>query len=883
MHHQLLSLRRALFSLLFGLFLGLIPAAPSQAAPLSYYLPDGVLYRADISTPDKVLGWNVGEWHIRHDQLVRYMEVLAEESERMELEVIGYTHQQRPLVQLMISSPENLARRDAIFKEHRRLADAGEAPPEDADLPVVVNLGYSVHGNEASGSNAAPVVAYHLAAAQGQAMEDYLQQVFIVLDPSLNPDGLSRFAHWANGHRGQVLVGDPQHREHREGWPNGRTNHYWFDLNRDWLLLQHPESRARVERFHLHRPHVLTDFHEMGSNSTYFFQPGVPSRLNPLIPARNQELTHAFAQYHAEALEKIGSLFYSEEQFDDFYFGKGSTYPDLQGSVGILFEQASARGHVQDTPNGPLSFPFAIRNQVRTSLSTLEATLAHRQDLLQYRAEFFARAQQQAAKDPLVGYVFGDAHDPARTYHLVELLRRHQIEVHALERDFESRGQRFTSGTSFVVPLAQPQYYLVRALFERRVDFADNTFYDVSTWNFPFTFGLPSLDLDKKVDIASLLGPAVEAPTLPVGTLPPQQPEGVAAPSPAYAYLFEWNGYYAPRALHRLLGAGVQARVATAPFHALTRRGERAFNRGTIVVPLGLQNIPNTTLTELLRQAAQEDGITIYATDQGLTPQGIDLGSPSLKTLKSPVAAMLVGPGVGAYEAGELWHLLDVRFGIPLSLLRIETLERLNLNRYTHLVMVDGNRLPQGPAARKKIRRFVEQGGVLVTTQRAAAWATEHILRSESISDTPDTLDSLPAESGKLERKPYAEREKDRAEQLIGGAIFRVELDLTHPLAYGYTRSVLPVFRHHSVFLEPETDPYAVVAAYPEDPLLSGYVSDENITKMGNTPAVLADRLGQGAVVRLVDDPNFRSVWYGTNKLFLNALFFGGVLDGGPR
>jgi hypothetical protein len=697
MAHPLSVVRLIILWLLFGMVPGMVlvalPGTPAQAVPLSYYLPEGVLYSPDISVPEKILGWEVGEWHVRHDQLVRYLEVLAKESERVELEVIGFTHEQRPLVQLLISSPENLARRDAILEGHARLASSTNPPPEGTDLPVVVNLGYSIHGNEPSGSNAATVVAYHLAAGRGQAMEDLLQRVFIVLDPSLNPDGLSRFAHWANNHRGKVLVGDSQHREHREGWPSGRTNHYWFDLNRDWLLLQHPESQARVESFHRWRPHVLTDFHEMGTGSTYFFQPGIPSRKNPLIPSRNQELTRAIARYHARALEKIDSLFFSEEQFDDFYLGKGSTYPDLQGSVGILFEQASVRGHLQESSNGPITFPFAIRNHVRTSLSTLEASFELREALLNYRTEFFSKARQQAAQDSLVAYVFGDEYDPARTFHMVELLRRHHIEVFALATEVKQQGQTFAPGTSFVVPLAQPQFFLVRALFERRVSFADNTFYDVSTWTLPLSFNLPLIELDKTADVASLRGSLVSKPAFPEGVLPPERTEEVAAPGPAYAYLFEWNGYYAPRTLYRLLSAGVQARVATAPFRAVTRRGERDFERGTIVVPLGLQSLSSTVLTGLLRQAAKKDGMTIYATDSGLTPQGVDLGSPSLKALKLPKVAMLAGPGIRAYEAGEIWHLLDVRFGIPLSLLRSENLERLNLEKYTHLVVVDGERL----------------------------------------------------------------------------------------------------------------------------------------------------------------------------------------------
>ena len=851
-------------------FLVLSPATTPRLAaePLSYYLPEGTLYDGEIPTPRQIFGWHVGEWHVRHDQLVRYMEVLAENSPRVQLETIGRTHEQRPLVQLVISSPRNLERLEEVLATHRDLANPETPRPDTDDLPLVVNLGYSIHGNEPSGSNAAPVVAYHLAAGRGDAMEELLDRLIIVLDPSLNPDGLSRFAHWANNHRGQVLVADPQHREHREGWPNGRTNHYWFDLNRDWLLAQHPESQARLKSFHRFHPNLLTDFHEMGTDSTYFFQPGVPSRQNPLTPVRNLEITQAIAHHHARALEAIGSLFFTEELFDDYYYGKGSTYPDLQGSVGILFEQASSRGHLQESRNGPVSFPFTIRNQVRTSLSSLAGALDQRDALLDYRAEFFATARDLASKSPVAAHVFGDPRDLPRTLQMVQLLRRHQIEVHRLAREVMVEGKKFPAETSFVVPVAQPQSRLVQSLFERRVEFEEKTFYDVSTWNMPLAFGLATEALPSKVDLQPLLGDPIDEVTFPAGSLPPDRSVDVAAPEPAFAYLFEWHGYYAPRALHRLLEAGVQARVATRPFRAITRRGERDFDRGTIVVPLGIQSLPAVAWPGILRTLTTKDGVDVYATDHGLTPQGLDLGSPSLRPLKSVRPALLVGPGVSAYEAGEIWHLLDHRFGIGLSLLRRENLGNLDLDRYTHLVMVDGS-YPMPPNETAKIKSWVEEGGVLVTTQRASRWATEHLMtQAPSNPPTPSASSKTP------DRKPYGDHERDRAEALISGTIFEADLDLTHPLAFGYSSDKLPFFRHHRVILSPDEDPYATVAAYTDSPLLSGYVSPENLDRLRGTPALLVHRLQRGTVVRMVDDPNFRSYWYGTNKLLLNALFF---------
>ena len=308
----------------------------------------------------------------------------------VEIEEYARSHENRPLLTLQISSAENILNLKQIRAEHLKLSDNTQSSDMDlTDLPLVVYLGYSIHGNEPSGSNAALLVAYYLAAAENDEVKQWLDKTIIVLDPSYNPDGLNRFATWVNSRRSKNLVSDPNNTEQNEPWPRARTNHYWFDLNRDWLPLQNPESQGRVSHFHKWKPNVLTDHHEMGTNGTYFFQPGIPSRNNPLTPKNNFELTKRIAAYHTSALDEIGSLYYTEESFDDFYIGKGSSYPDVNGCIGILFEQASSRSHAQNSSNGMLTFPFAIRNHFTTSLSTLDASNEMRIELLEHQRQFY--------------------------------------------------------------------------------------------------------------------------------------------------------------------------------------------------------------------------------------------------------------------------------------------------------------------------------------------------------------------------------------------------------------------------------------------------------------------------------------------------------------
>ena len=837
--------------------LGLI-AVNLHGADLRFYLGDGETWNPDIPKPQSVLGYTVGQWHVRHDQLTAYMHKLAESSDRVVIQEIGKTHEQRSLLHLTISSPENLANLDEILARHRAVMVDGDAAVATDDLPIVVWLGYSVHGNESSGANASMVVAYQLAAAQSVA--DLLKKTVIILDPSLNPDGLSRFAQWANMHKGNRLVEDDNHREHREAWPSGRTNHYWFDLNRDWLLLQHPESQARVRRFHEVRPTILTDFHEMGTDSTFFFQPGIPSRQNPLTPPENFELTSLIARSHAEALDARGVLYFTEQVFDDFYYGKGSTYPDIQGSIGILFEQASSRGHLRKNSFGPLTFADTIKNQVTTSFSTLEAARKNRVTLLQHQRDFFPNTLTLASHDKVKAYVFGTGKDAARAYEMARLLQQHQIKFHRLAKPVTGLS---TIENGFIVPLAQAQFRLIKSLFEPNTTFKDQTFYDVSTWHFPSAFWAESIALDQRSYSSDLLGEKVESLDFPA------QHFDIDAPN--YAYIMGWDSYYAPRAAYRLMEKGIKIRFATKTFSGKTHLGKQHFPLGSLLIPMGIQTLKDEEVREALRVSCEQDGVRVYGLTSGLTPEGADLGSPGMLELPKPKPLLLVGGSVSSYEAGEIWHLLDNRYQMHVAMTEVDQLNGLNLDTYTHIIMANGTYTMPDKVS-DKIKAWINEGGVLIAIKNAVHWVNN----SELVSLTQR---KTPKKEGEPEFLPYGDRSQNNALQRISGAIFNATLDRTHPLGYGVDHDQVALFRTNALFWEPSKDPYATPLRYTGTPLVSGYVSAENLELIKNSAAVIAQGKGRGAVILMADNPNFRGYWYGSNKLLLNSLFFGTAIN----
>lgn len=841
----------------------LVPFAVGQVSvrvPLIYYLPDTTIYDPEIPTPQQYFGFQVGEWHLSPDQLHAYLSALDERSDRISMVPMGRSHEHRPIVLLTITSPENHRDLDRIRHEHLQLSDPEASAPTSMDgMPVVVWMGYSVHGNEASGSNAAALVAYHFAASRSSETTDQLRQAVILLNPSINPDGLHRFATWVNANRGSVVVPVPSSREHNEPWPGGRGNHYWFDLNRDWMPLVHPESRSRIAAYYAWRPNLLTDHHEMGTNSTFFFQPGIPSRNNPLTPPSVGELTARLARFHADALDRIGALYYTKESFDDFYIGKGSSYPDITGGIGILFEQASSRGHAQDAPGGTLTFPFAIRNQVTSSLSSVRGAVALRSDLLRHQRTMATSALSAAASSLVKAYVVGSDDDPVRASAFVDILLRHQIEVFRNARAVKAGTVDVPEGRGYIIPVRQVQMRLLTSLFERRTQFEDSLFYDISTWNLPLAFGLPLGELSSLA--SGVLGERIvltkrgSTPFVP-------QPDAVA-------FAIPWKFHNAPRTLYRLLAAGFHVRVAVLPFEGMTAEGPMHLDRGTVVVTMEHERLE--VLTTLLRAAAAEDAVQIVPITTGLASSGIDLGSSNLVPVTLPRIALLAGAGASGTDAGEIWHLLDQRMQIPVALLDPQVIGRTNLSSFNVMIMAGGSFPTIDSAGRASMVEWTGQGNTLIATEQAAEWAIQHRLATASLKRAAPRKDSAVA-------IPYGLEEAYRNARTMPGAIVEAVVDVTHPLLFGYRSSTMPWFKSTTLVFEPSKTPSAQPARLGARPLISGYVHPEVLKNFSGGGLAVISPVRAGRSILLSENPVFRGYWYGTNKVLLNAIFFGPVI-----
>ena len=816
-----------------------------------YFLPTNEKYNDDIPKPKEILGFNVGDWHINHDKLIDYLTKLSESSKRIKIENRGYTYENRPLILLTITSEKNHSRLEELRKNHINILNKSLSQNNLKKMPAVVYQGFSVHGNEASGSNAAVLLAYYLASSEDEKVLELLDNLIILLDPSLNPDGLQRFSQWVNSQRSYIKNPDSYEREYNEIWPGGRTNHYWFDLNRDWLTVQLNESKSRILTFNKWLPNILTDHHEMGKDQTFFFQPGIPSSVNSLISKKNQDLTLKISKFHEKELDEIGSLYYSEEDYDDFFLSKGSAYPDINGGIGILFEQASSRGYNQNTENGLLTFPFSIRNQFKTAISTLKAANYLKEELLEYQIEFFNNSKLEGRKKKEKAILFGNQKDISSTFKLVDILKTHNIKIHNLKKDIKINGKKFAIENSFVVPLNQEKFKVIQAIFNKQKKFTDSTFYDVSSWTIPLAF---DVNFEKINDI-NLIGKVIENDKkIIIKNLKKAD----------YAYLFETHGYYYPKALYKLLDYGLRTKVSMKKF----KINNKSFDYGTIMIPTHNQNLNPNEIHKILSEVSVTSELNIYGTNTGASQEGIDLGSRNFKTIKKPKIGLLVGDGVRSYDAGEIWYIMDRQYNIPITKIDTRILERLNLEKYTHFIFPSFT----GDLSSKtlnKIKSWIEKGGTLILYREAIKWAKRnHLIEIEIIEN------ELIAEN-----VDFVDRTNFKKAQSISGAIFKANLDRTHPINFGIENNSISLFRNTNIFIKPDAESYNNPIKYDKNPLISGYTSKENLKTLSNTVPFKIQSIENGRVIIMTDNTNFRGYWIGTQHFLANMIFYSNFMN----
>lgn len=812
-----------------------------KAEGLEYYFPDDIRFDSEIPTPEEFLGYKIGSRVTEHSRINAYYEKLAELSDRAELIEIGKSHERRPIYVLAVSSPENINNLNE-FKVLRQDVRKGIR----VDSPLVIFLGNTVHGNEISASEASLFSAYYYVSAQTDKVIKQLNESVIFIDPVRNPDGQERFASWINSNISFNRHNTAQYdREHSEGWPRGRGNHYWFDLNRDWVNIVHPESKSRVVFYQEWLPHVQADHHEMGTNTSFFFEPTDPDgNESHLIPKSNYKLNQLFANYFADALDKIGSFYYTKESYDNKNPNFGSTYPDFNGGVGILFEQGSSRGLVQESDNGLLTLPFTVRNQLVTTIATVDAAHGNREALFDLQNEFFTKSP--AGVDRRRSYIIGDAYDSERLNKFVELLLTHRLEVYENNNDIVIDSVTYHSGKSYVIPAGQPNSALVGIIFDDKMDFDDDAKLDYGAgFSIAYSSGL-SYGITNSVNRGNRV---LSAPKISRNAFQKSN----------YAYLIDFRNSGSQKLVLNLLEYGVKVKVGTKTFSLNNQSGEKDFSYGSLLIPVSTQSISSDDLYETLKLLSSESSVEIIPVNSGFNYKGVDLGSSSFRNIEVPKVLIVTSGDVSSTEAGEVWHLFDQQLHYPLARVNAENFRRVPLNEFNRIVLVSGSYDFLNEQQLDELKSWVKAGGTLITVNGASQWAINNKISSESLVVRNDSNSN---NNGRSSRQPTS--------------VFMTTIDLTSPLAFGLTSKRLPVIREGNVFIASKQNS---IATYDENPLLNGFISSDNLNLLTQSSSITANRLGRGNVIQFADNPLFRGIWHGTSRTFVNAVLFGNLVN----
>jgi hypothetical protein len=874
--------------MLATLTLALALAVPSPVGPETRYDPR-------IPTLKQVVGHELGEEITSPDQIAAYLSALAAAApDQARLVEYARSEEGRPLHVLVIGSAERMARLEEVKRGLRALADPrglvpGEADRLVRDLPAVVWLIHGVHGNEISSPEAALALAHHLLAAQGDEGADVVRREAIVLvDPLQNPDGRARFLATNRLGRGASPDPEPASAEHDEGWPGGRSNHYLFDMNRDWFAQAQPETRGRLRFFLEWYPHVAVDLHEMGGDSTYFFAP--PAKpLNPHFTREQREWLEAFGRAIAERFDAAGQAYFVREIFDSFYPGYGETWPLTQGSIGMTFEQASARGLVfRREDDTTLTYLDGIRNHLRAALATVETAARGREKLLRDFLEFRRSAASEGKSGAVRQYVLVGGGDRARLDRLSDLLAGQGIEMQVASSELRAGGRSFPAG-SIVVPLAQPASRLVRNLLDPRVSMGEafvreqerrrkkrlpDEIYDVTAWSLPLVFDVECAGVS-----------ALSGETRPFA---PEAGRGEPALAPAkVAWLLPW-GSGAAAAVAEAVQAGLKVRVAEGDL----RLAGRTFPAGTAIVRVA-ENPQDAC--QMLGRIVQRHHAEVVGEDSGYVEDGVSLGSERVHLVKKPRVLLAWDRPTSSLSAGWARWVLERRYGQPVTAVRVSSLRRVDLTRYDVLVLPSGDYGEAiGTGAIKRLRAWVEVGGTLLALGEASRWLTREKVglldtKTELRDGRPETEPSED-EKKEAERPPAKDKEKPEPFELekaiqpererpdaVPGALLRVVLDPEHWLAAGTDGEIHAIVEGRRVFTPLKLDKGTNVGVYArKDQVVgSGLVWDDVRDLLAQKAFLMHQPIGEGHVIAFAEDPNYRGYAEATELLFMNAVLLG--------
>ncbi|MCG7752336.1 M14 metallopeptidase family protein [Flavihumibacter cheonanensis] len=816
---------------------------------------------AQLKSPEAFLGYKVGTHYTPHYRIVQYFQHLAKEApQQLKLEQYGETNEGRPLLLATIASTQNMSNIEAIRTNNLRLANSTRdkaAPNENA--PAIVWLSYNVHGNETSSSEAAMLTAYELVNPSNSRSQQWLQNTVVLIDPCLNPDGRDRYVNWYTTVIGQTINPEPIAREHREPWPGGRSNHYNFDLNRDWAWQTQKESQHRLKVYNTWLPQVHVDFHEQGVNEPYYFAPAAEP-FHEVITPWQREFQTMIGKNHARYFDKEGWLYFTKERFDLFYPSYGDTYPTYHGAIGMTYEQGGIRAGlgIINEDGDTLTLVDRVQHHFTTGISTVEITSQHAARVVKEFRNYFTNVLAKPAGEFKSWVIKNDGTD--RVSRLTSLLDKNLVDwSYASSASYS--GLNYFTGKSesfkaepgdIVINLNQPKGNFVKVLFERNSAITDSATYDITAWSMPYVYGLKAYGVTNFITATTKTTPAFK---------------DIAVDPNAYAYAIKWDGLNSAKFLAAALKKGLKVRFTQQPFQS----GNQNFEKGSLLVTKAANS--GKDILKEVQQIAAETQSQLYSIPSGFVDKGYDFGSSNVRIINAPKVALLAGENISSLGFGELWHFFDTQLKYPVTVMSANDFIREGMNTYDVLILADGSYdFFNKKELNDDLKAWVRRGGKIIALENAVA----QMARADwgiKMKDGEDKKSEGKSDYSVLRK--FENRERDWLKNSMPGSIFRLELDNTHPLGFGYPDYYYSLKQDGNLYEFFKEDGWNV-GVIKRDNYVSGFAGSDIRPKLNDALLIGAQDMGRGQVIYFADNPIFRSFWENGKLLLCNALFLTG-------
>ncbi len=819
---------------------------------------------AQLQSPEQFLGYKVGTRFTPHWKIVDYYKhVAAAVPSMVKLQTYGKTYEGRELLVAYVSSNTHIASLENIRTNNLRLAQVESGAANASSTPAIVWLSYNVHGNEASSSEASLLTLYALVNPNNTQAKQWLQNTVVVMDPCLNPDGRDRYVNWFNSVSGNTPNPAMAAREHYEPWPGGRSNHYYFDLNRDWAWQTQLESQQRVALYNSWLPQIHVDFHEQGINAPYYFAPAAEP-FHEVITPWQRSFQETIGRNNARYFDEQGWLYFTKENFDLLYPAYGDTYPTYTGSIGMTYEQAGGggggrAGAAVEIANGDTLTLFdRALHHYTTSLSTIEVAAQNAGKLLAEFQTFYRNTTSHGAGAYKAYVIKYNAADAQRIQSLLELLKKNGITA---TRGRAGSGKGFSfetgkeegfniTGEDIVISTLQPKGVLVNVLFEPHTKVVDSATYDITAWSLPYAYGVKAYATRQPVAAAG------EITTLPVSN----------PATDAYGYVIRWNGVQSVKLVSQLLQKGIKLRYSEEPFQAAGQQ----FERGSVIV-LKTSNRYYAGLWDTVRQVANRAAVQLTPVTSGWVEKGYDFGSSRVRPLGDKKVALLTGEGVSPYASGEIWHFFDQQLNHPLTLINVADLNRVDWKSFDVLIMPDGNyRFLSDKAAVESFKNWIQGGGNVVALEGAVAqlarqdWTIN--AKKEDSNDLKNPYEYL---------RRYENRERDYIPGTTPGSIYKVALDNSHPLAFGYPDHYYTLKMDDRIYDFIKEGGWNV-GVLKKGRQVAGFVGSKLADRLQDGMLFGVQEIGSGNITYLTDDVLFRNFWENGKLMLCNAVFLVG-------